>query len=47
MISAFIKKFYYGDIPEEKGGGDLHLEKTDTPTPSLGSVHQEQTGAGS
>ena len=32
MISAFIKKFYYGDIPEEKGGGDLHSEKTDTPT---------------
>ncbi|HWR33371.1 MAG TPA: 1,2-phenylacetyl-CoA epoxidase subunit PaaB [Chitinophagaceae bacterium] len=21
MINTFIKKFYYGDIPEEKGGG--------------------------
>ena len=32
MISALIKKFYYGDIPEEKGGGDLRSGNSDSPT---------------
>ncbi len=30
MRQNFIKKFYYGDIPEEKNGGNDYVVKTDT-----------------
>ena len=29
MNSSFIKKLYYGDIPEDKGGGAQYETKTD------------------
>jgi ring-1,2-phenylacetyl-CoA epoxidase subunit PaaB len=29
MKSVFINKFYYGDIPEEKGGGSSYITKED------------------
>ncbi len=30
MNNFFIRKFYYGDIPEEKGGGSNYQTKQDT-----------------
>ncbi len=30
MNNTFIKKFYYGDIPEEKGGGSNYQTKNDS-----------------
>ena len=30
MNNTFIKKFYYGDIPEEKGGGSNYQTKHDS-----------------
>ena len=30
MNSSFIKKLYYGDIPEDKGGGGQHETNNDT-----------------
>ena len=30
MNNFSIKKFYYGDIPEDKGGGDNYKPKTDS-----------------
>lgn len=33
MNLTFIRKFYYGDIPDEKGGGDLQSKSDETPWP--------------
>ncbi len=29
-MKVFIRKFYYGDIPEEKGGGNSYQAKQDS-----------------
>jgi ring-1,2-phenylacetyl-CoA epoxidase subunit PaaB len=30
MINTLIRKFYYGDIPDQKGGGDNYETKNDS-----------------
>ncbi len=37
-MKNFIKKYYYGDIPEEKGGGSGYQTKNDTTTWPLWEV---------
>lgn len=29
MNNSFLRKFYYGDIPEENGGGNIAITKTE------------------
>ena len=38
MTHTFIKKLYYGDIPEEKGGGSNYQTKDDSTTWPLWEV---------
>lgn len=38
MNNSFIKKYYYGDIPEEKGGGSTYQTKDDSATWPLWEV---------
>src|SRR5207302_1976709 len=33
MNPTFFKKFYYGDIPEEKGGGNVTPKSDEMPSP--------------
>ena len=38
MNNYFIKRFFYGDIPEEKGGGSNYQAKNDSSTWPLWEV---------
>ena len=39
MNNYFIKRFFYGDIPEEKGGGSNYQSKNDAATWPLWDVY--------